>query len=140
MPWIKPSLILLALSLASCGNIPAPEEGRTMRNIYDEQMTGAAPGAAQSLAPDATSGRPAQDAVPTHYGRYTRSVQTEIENLFPLLPNPTLFLYIRPHTVGRDQIPVPGYTVPIKMYERDQHAMPGETVPAESNDWEAVYE
>lgn len=75
--------------------------------------------------------------MPPRYSAYTRSVMTETENLFPTLPNPTLFLYIRPHTVGEDQIPVPGYTVPIKMYERDQHAMPGEAVPA-NHHWEAL--
>lgn len=107
-----------------------------MRDIYDKQMTGGG-SAAYSPSQATGSSRPAEDAVPPRYSAYTRSVMTETENLFPTLPNPTLFLYIRPHTVGEDQIPVPGYTVPIKMYERDQHAMPGEAVPA-NHHWEAL--
>ena len=141
MALIKSTLRLATLGvfgtvLASCGNLPEPKDGRTMRDIYDEQMTGGG-SAAYSPSQATGSSRPAEDAVPPRYSAYTRSVMTETENLFPTLPNPTLFLYIRPHTVGEDQIPVPGYTVPIKMYERDQHAMPGEAVPA-NHHWEAL--
>lgn len=113
---------LSALLIAGCGSIPQPKDGRTMRDIYDQQMAG-------SNTPAERSQRPAQDVVVPQYDRYTRDAKTEIENLFPRLPNPTLYMYVRPHTVGMDGLPIPGYTVPFSMYERDQHAMPGEVAP-----------
>lgn len=124
MRSINPSFLLAAsmLTIASCGSIPEPKDGRTMRDIYDQQMT-------RTSAPVERSSRPAQDVVVPQYDRYTRDAKTEIENLFPRLPNPTLYLYVRPHTVGVDGLPIPGYTVPFSMYERDQHAMPGEVAP-----------
>lgn len=147
MPWTKSVthsvLALAALAVASCGNIPEPRDGRTMRTIYEQQMVdGSGRNEASHQPPTSADvpSRPAEDAVPPRYSAYTRSVRTEIDNLFPVLPNPTLFLYIRPHTVGNDQIPVPGYTVPVKMYERDQHAMPGEVVPAAADAWEQAEE
>src|SRR5690625_5906024 len=105
---IKSTLRLATLGvfgtlLASCGNLREPKDGRTMRDIYDEQMTGGG-SAAYSPSQATGSSRPAEDAVPPRYSAYTRSVMTETENLFPTLPNPTLFLYIRPHPVGEDQI------------------------------------
>lgn len=140
MPLINRLVLpIAALMLSACGNLPEPEAGRTMRDIYDEQMAGGSDRRVNAPAGQSAA-RPAHDAVPPRYSRYTRNVQTEVDNLFPVLPNPTLFLYIRPHTVGADQIPVPGYTVPIKMYERDQHAMPGEVVPAETSEWEVIDE
>lgn len=119
------TFILLSLSMgfiASCGSIPEPKEGRTMRDIYDHQM-------ARTTAPVERSARPAQDIAVPQYHRYTREAKTEIENVFPRLPNPTLYMYVRPHTVGIDGLPIPGYTVPFSMYERDQHAMPSEVAP-----------
>src|SRR5690625_6073855 len=94
MALIKSTLRLATLGvfgtlLASCGNLPEPKDGRTMRDIYDEQMTGGG-SAAYSPSQATGSSRPAEDAVPPRYSAYTRSVMTETENLFPTLPNPTL--------------------------------------------------
>ena len=119
---INSLLCLAVMFITGCGSIPEPKDGRTMRDIYDQQMAG-------TTAPVERSARPAQDVAFPQYHRYTRDVKTEIENLFPRLPNPTLYMYVRPHTVGIDGLPIPGYTVPFSMYERDQHAMPGEVAP-----------
>ena len=115
-------LCLAVMFITGCGSIPEPKDGRTMRDIYDQQMS-------RTTATVERSARPAQDVAVPQYHRYTRDVKTEIENLFPRLPNPTLYMYVRPHTVGIDGLPIPGYTVPFSMYERDQHAMPGEVTP-----------
>ena len=58
---------------------------------------------------------------------YTRDVESELNNLFTYLPNPSLFLFIPAHIVS-DEIVVPGYTVVIKMYDKDYLALPGESV------------
>jgi len=126
---------LIAL-LGGCGNIPEVDDDQTMRAIYDRHTLGGATdsGSSGALTPDHFQGhsRLAEDSTPPRMSRYTRSVATETDNLFPRLPNPTLYLYVRPHTVGQDGLPIPGYTVPFKMYERDRHAMPGERLPSDS--------
>jgi conjugative transfer region lipoprotein (TIGR03751 family) len=52
----------------------------------------------------------------------------QLEHLFPKLPNPELFMYVRPHAVGATGAPIPAYMTRFQMYERDHYALPGETV------------
>ena len=56
---------------------------------------------------------------------YTREVDTEIENLFPRLPNPPLVMYVFPHLTRTGQ-PVPGYATSFPMYDKTEYALPGE--------------
>lgn len=56
---------------------------------------------------------------------YVRDSQNELENRFPMLPNPTLNMFIYPHLIN-DSHPVPGYTTNFKLYEVDQYALPSE--------------
>lgn len=49
-------------------------------------------------------------------------------HLFPELPNPDLYMYVRPHAVGKSGVPIPAYVTRFKLYERDHYALPGETV------------
>lgn len=57
---------------------------------------------------------------------YTRDALNETRILFPKLPNPELAMYVYPH-MTEDGTPIPGYTVPLQMYDRTPYAMPGET-------------
>jgi conjugative transfer region lipoprotein (TIGR03751 family) len=52
----------------------------------------------------------------------------QLKHLYPRLPNPELFMYVRPHAVGETGAPVPAYLTRFTMYEREQYALPGETV------------
>lgn len=56
---------------------------------------------------------------------FTRTAATELEALFPELPNPKLTLYVFPH-ITASNLPVPGYTTVFRMYESAPFAMPGE--------------
>lgn len=59
-----------------------------------------------------------------------------IAHLFPSLPNPDLFMYVRPHVRGKSGLPIPAYITRFTMYERNHYALPGEiieTVRAPSN-------
>jgi conjugative transfer region lipoprotein (TIGR03751 family) len=58
--------------------------------------------------------------------RYTRDSQNEINNLFPILSNPMLTMYVYPHLAGDEQLPVPGYTTGFTLYEKNHYAMLGE--------------
>lgn len=119
------TLLISSLVLGGCAKLPPPKEGNTMRDVYDKKAYGgSAANPGQALSPEAR-GRGLEDADP-YYPDYTRDVQNETRNLFPRLPNPTLYMYVRPRVVGEDGLPVPGYTIPFTMYERDPHALPGE--------------
>ncbi|MEE9493614.1 MAG: TIGR03751 family conjugal transfer lipoprotein [Gammaproteobacteria bacterium] len=60
------------------------------------------------------------------YAPYTRTQINELESLFPRLPNPDIAIYMYPHLSTRNEVPVPGYTTVIPLYERVQYALPGE--------------
>ncbi len=65
-----------------------------------------------------------------HYEDYTQTQENQINNLFPMLPNPTIVLYVYPHLAGtgNDQVPVPGYSTVFPLYTQFNYAMPGEVV------------
>ncbi len=111
-----------ALILSACSSIPDVENGQDMRAAYNNKMSSVGQVGTGSMP----TGRRELVDVDPNFKSYTRQVQNETDNLFPTLPNPTLFLYVRPRTVGTDGLPVPGYTVPFKLWPRDIHAMPGE--------------
>ncbi len=56
---------------------------------------------------------------------FTRDASNEIEQFFPLLPNPQMVLYVFPH-LSAEGAPVPGYATAFPMYPVDQYALPGE--------------
>ncbi len=57
---------------------------------------------------------------------YTRTAVSELNVLFPLLPNPTLVMYVYPH-LAEERAGVPGYVTQFRLYERDEYALPGES-------------
>lgn len=119
------TLLTSALLMGGCAKLPEPVPGNTMRDVYNQKAYGGSgTQAANALSPAARVRGMAE--VSPHYPAYTRDVHNETRSLFPRLPNPTLFMYVRPRVVGEDGLPVPGYTIPFNLYERDQHALPGE--------------
>ena len=106
---IRTTLMSSLLVLGACSTIPSPESrgGGTMRDVYDRVTQG-------EQSPSLPGKDRARDQW-TDYNAYTRSVETETQNLFPRLPNPMLYMYVRPRAVGEDGLPVPGYTVPFTM-------------------------
>jgi len=65
---------------------------------------------------------------PLEYETYTRSVLTEIDNLFPRHDNPDMVIYVYPHLATRTRAPIPGYTTVIPLYERIEYRLPGESL------------
>lgn len=57
---------------------------------------------------------------------WTRDSRTEINGLFPKLPNPVITMYVYPHMATSEALPVPGYATQINLYESDQFALPNE--------------
>lgn len=122
--WI--SLVLGLMSLLGCASGTKedllPQDGPTMKEVYDGHFRGAAQ-AARTTAAGPPLGRMA-GADPGLEG-YSRDSHNEIESQFPRLPNPDLVMYVFPH-LSEQGYPVPGYSTVIPLYETVEYALPGE--------------
>ena len=125
--WIKPlSVIALALGLTACATNKEdviPQDGPDMAAIYDTHQRNAV---AQHhlIAPRADLGRPIAHRS-GDLRDFTQQASNEIDQVFPLLPNPQMVMYVFPH-LSIEGAPVPGYTTAFPLYAVDQYAMPGE--------------
>ncbi|MGH2578550.1 MAG: TIGR03751 family conjugal transfer lipoprotein [Actinomycetota bacterium] len=130
---------LISLLLSGCATTKEdvfPKDMKPMSEVYDDHFaklrTRGTEGARVRLQDEgspalkATAGGSElpKGAHPQLAG-YTREAHTEIEALFPVLPNPQLVLYVYPH-LGEDGAPVPGYATAFPLYERVEYALPGE--------------
>lgn len=43
---------------------------------------------------------------------------------FHQMPNPELTLYVFPHFVGKDEVPIPGYETVFRAYEHSHYFLP----------------
>jgi len=125
--WIKPIfVIVVVLGLTACATSKEdviPQDGPDMQTIYDTHQRNA--GAQRHLITqraglDRSIARGAGDL-----RDFTQQASNEIEQVFPLLPNPQMVLFVFPH-LSNEGAPVPGYTTAFPLYAIDQYAMPGE--------------
>ena len=125
--WIRtPTLVAAALSLTACATSKEdvfPQDGPDMAVIYQQHQRSA--GVARDPSPQRQGlERPiARGAADLH--DYTQQAANEIEQVFPLLPNPQMVMLVFPH-LSAEGAPVPGYSTAFPMYAVDQYAMPGE--------------
>jgi conjugative transfer region lipoprotein (TIGR03751 family) len=128
-PRLKLLVILISISglpmgCSSTKESVLPQDGPSMKAIYEAHV--AAMGAEDAAALRRELGsRPLADDERDLAG-YARSAETELDTIFPRLPNPTLVMYVFPHLSGRERLPVPGYATRFSLYERDEYALPGE--------------
>mgnify|MGYP003678627933 CR=1 FL=1 len=118
------SISLLLTGCAGSKETILPQDGPTMREIYDAhvQITrGEEPqhrSAAKPLRP------------PEHHvadlGTTARADYEALSARFMRVPNPTLMMYIFPHLAGAHRVPVPGYSTVFPLYERPEYALPRE--------------
>ena len=117
----------ISLALGGCASTKEsvlPQDGPSMKAIYDAHFEGM--GADDPLAVRRELGtRPLGDNDVDLAG-YSRTAHTELETIFPRLPNPTLVMYVFPHLAGSERVPVPGYATTFTLYERIEYALPGE--------------
>lgn len=128
--WI--SLLLGVTGCASTKDSVLPQDGPTMKQIYDrhfEELRGhTVEGARAALTDGSGTPRPSRRIAPAGLDLkgYTRDAHNEIEALFTRLPNPTLVMFVYPHLSGQEGVPVPGYATSFPMYEQVEYALPGE--------------
>jgi conjugative transfer region lipoprotein (TIGR03751 family) len=117
----------ISLALGGCASTKEsvlPQDGPSMKAIYDAHFEGM--GADDPLAVRRELGtRPLGDDDVDLAG-YSRTAHTELETIFPRLPNPTLVMYVFPHLAGSERVPVPGYATTFTLYDRVEYALPGE--------------
>lgn len=130
-------ILINAAGLAGCSSVHRlPDGGENIKEVYDRHMTGAEDEIVADTADTEEAGTVNCDSCIERKQRqindkyvdlapYTRSVNNEMQNLFPLLPNPQLIMYVDPH-LSKKGHPVPGYSVPFRLYEKDEYALPGE--------------
>lgn len=127
--WINLPVVLGIICLSGCAsklddvtNPNAP----TMKQVYEDYT-----GSNQSAIADRQAllmQRPAVEPVDLQLG--LPPYPERLDHLYPRLPNPDLFMYVRPHAVGVTGAPVPAYITRFSMYERQPYALPGETLDA----------
>ena len=126
VPLALVSISVLMVGCASTKESVLPQDGPTMKSIYDQHMV-------DVQKPDyrrAMGGQPLPQTGIDHYRGFVREAANEIDTIFPRLPNPTLVMYIFPHLSGSERTPVPGYVTTFPFYEKVEYALPGE-VPGE---------
>ena len=123
------SLTLLASGCTGTKETTLPQDGPSMQAIYERHFLGLTE---EGQRPhNAVPSRPIE-AGETDLAVFSRSALTELDTVFPRLPNPTLVLYVFPHLAGPEGLPVPGYTTTFTLYEHTHYALPGE-VPGAVN-------
>lgn len=123
------ALVLTSLLMVGCASTKEsvlPQDGPTMKSIYDQHMTDVQ----RSNQRQGIGGQPLPRSGIDHYRGFVREAANEIDTVFPRLPNPTLVMYIFPHLSGSERTPVPGYVTTFPFYEKVEYALPGE-VPGE---------
>lgn len=127
--WINLPLVLAVIFLSGCAsklddvtNPNAP----TMKQVYEDYT-----GSNQAAIADRQAlliQRPAVEPDDLQLG--LPPYPERLDHLYPRLPNPDLFMYVRPHAVGVTGAPIPAYITRFSMYERQPYALPGETLNA----------
>lgn len=117
----------ISLILGGCASTKEsvlPQDGPSMKAIYDAHFEGMGADDPYVLRRELGT-RPLGDDDVDLAG-YSRTAHTELETIFPRLPNPTLVMYVFPHLAGPERVPVPGYATTFTLYERVEYALPGE--------------
>ena len=117
----------ISLALGGCASTKEsvlPQDGPSMKAIYDAHFEGMGADDPYVLRRELGT-RPLGDDDVDLAG-YSRTAHTELETIFPRLPNPTLVMYVFPHLAGAERVPVPGYATTFTLYERVEYALPGE--------------
>ncbi len=116
--------------LVACSSVDSlvDENSPTMEQIYQENSRTPESDAVQAhrvaQQQQANNSYNPYQSVDPHF----LSAKTQTDNLFQKLPNPVIYMLVKPHPAGDSGAPIPGYITKFYMYERDHFAQPGELV------------
>ena len=118
-------IVTLINVLAGCATkdtmLPVPD--RSMKDVYDAQMSGASNGKIYDKR--SVLRRPMIEG-DINLSRYVRSEKNYLESKFRTIPNPTMYMFVAPHLASQSQVPIPGYLTEFRMWDKEHYAMPGE--------------
>jgi len=114
----------IVLSGCATSGTAIPQGGPTMAQVYEEAMQ-QSKGETLDKARNTISQKINLNQH-VNNTELTRDTKNEINNLFPILPNPELVMYVYPHFAGNDQLPVPGYSTAFPLYDKVYYSLPGE--------------
>ena len=117
----------LLMGCASHINKVVPQNLPTMKQIYDEKAGNGGTALLRQREADIRA-RPIMSD--EDYLSELPPRAAHINHLFPALPNPELYMYVRPHVVGVSGAAVPAYMTRFTMYDRTHYAMPNEVIAA----------
>ena len=103
-----------------------PQSGPTMEDVYRNHEQGLTAGISSTENAHAGIRERMVNSHDVDLAGYTRDANTELNQSFSRLPNPSLVMYVYPHLSTASRLPVPGYTTAFPMYERPEYALPGE--------------
>ncbi len=98
------------------GNV-IPQKGPTMEEVYDS-ISSSIPNTPSNI----------DSRINIHVTDDTALHDALIDTQFKKIPNPELKMYVFPHVVGLEEIPIPGYTTEFKAYNHDHYVLPNETM------------
>lgn len=112
------TLLIMAIWISGCSTSAPLKKMQTNGQSTSELMRG------QTL--NGQNSTPIRPVFDYNYGQYTRNSMSELEVLFPRLPNPTLVMFVYPH-MSRAGVPVPGYSTAFPLFDKVEYALPGES-------------
>jgi conjugative transfer region lipoprotein (TIGR03751 family) len=122
--WISLPAVLVSAGCASTKEAVLPQDGPSMKAIYEAHFEAMSAEDPQVLR-ESLGTRPLGNG-DTDLAGFSRTAHTELDTVFPRLPNPALVMYVFPHLAGNERVPVPGYATTFPLYERVEYALPGE--------------
>jgi conjugative transfer region lipoprotein (TIGR03751 family) len=125
--FVSGVLVSVLASLSGCASHidkVVPKDQKNMKQIYNEK---AGSGNLELLKQREADIR-ARPISNEHYLSDAPPHAAQIQHLFPALPNPELYMYVKPHVVGNSGVAVPAYMTRFTMYERTHYATPNEVV------------
>ncbi len=118
-------LVFLVSGCASHIDKVVPKNLPTMKQIYDEKAGNGGTALLRQREADIRA-RPIRGSEDYLSELPPRAAQ--IEHLFPALPNPELYMYVKPHVEGSSGAAVPAYMTRFTLYDRTHYALPNEVV------------
>jgi|GEM_PF-1544458 len=119
------SSVFALLGCASHIDKVIPKELPTMKQIYDEKTGSGSTDVLRQREADIRA-RPINSSEDYLSELPPRAAQ--IDHLFPALPNPELYMYVKPHAIGNSGIAVPAYMTRFTLYDRTHYALPNEVI------------
>lgn len=121
--WIS-AVVLMGCNTNKPHKSVIPQEGPTMAQIYGEQLSDADPTTLDGLRAQVLSYD--RGVAKGELKGYTTDQVHAINNHFKRLADPDIVLYVDPHVSGAANVPVPGYTTVIPLYDTVNTALVGE--------------